>query len=430
MKRLEEYVDENQVNEGLLKNLLKAFGISVKQNIHDAYAKKYPNFVKAFDKLQESDAEDKDLIQQFNKLYDAVDKMDLNDDEKVYQKLNLAMGESSRFKDDVQGKGIKKLDANKHKAYFEDLQKKLKDIEKNHEEIYNKYQESAKKNNGVVKKEDVIGKGDNKNEVPDTVQQAGEHEDELMKNLETLAAENEELKNELERLKKVKEKEDTKTAIEHAEKVFKFIDGLQKSDDGIDHKHKMKLNYVLSRLGLFANGANPHYDMVEDKEYYDYLIKKFNELNKEDSKETKEFVDAVNKGEVPEVKPAEDGDGENQQAPTEVAAKMFGKDISAALKDVGLSNSDFGDINKKTKQYMGIKETHISLEDFVNNINETAREDVKNKIQQILNGKDEEAKKKLQAALTFIFVGYEGAKRIYGKDFQDAMYGLIKEYDQ
>ena len=167
MRTLEQYIKESettQIDEGFLKNLFKAFGKAVKQNVHDAYTKKYPNFVKAFDELQESDAEDKDLIQQFNKLYDAVDKMDLNDDEKVYQKLNLAMGESSRFKDDVQGEGIRKLDANKHKGYLADLQKKLNDIKKNHEEIYDKYQEAAKKNNGVVKKEDVIGGGDNNSE--------------------------------------------------------------------------------------------------------------------------------------------------------------------------------------------------------------------------------------------------------------------------
>jgi len=424
MKKLEEYVNETQVNEGFWKSLLGALGIS----FHDELGKKYPNFVKAFDELQKSDAEDKELIKMFNAQYDVIDKMELSDDEKVYQKIQLAMSQNARFEGEQKDKNITQLDKEKHKGYYEDIQAKLKDIEKNHDEIYKKYMEAAKK--GQVKKEDVIGKGDKKEqEVPETVQQAGEHEDELINNLETLAAENEDLKKQIEELKKEKEKYDTKTAIEYAEKFFKFIDGLAKSDDGIDHNHRMKLNYVLSRLGLFANGANPHYDMVEDKEYYDYLIKKFNELNKEDSKETKEFVDAVNKGEVPEAKPTEDGD-ESQQAPTEAAAKMFGKDISAVLKDVGLSNSDFGEINKKTKQYMGIKETYTSLIDFISNINEAARDEVKNKIQQILSGKDEEAKKKLQAALTFIFVGYEGAKRIYGDDFKKAMYGLITEYDK
>jgi hypothetical protein len=159
MKKLEEYVNENQVNESLfdfLKNLFKAAGKSISKSIHDTYEKEYPNFMKAFDELQQADAEDKELIQKFNTMYETIDKMkDVSDNEKVFHKLNLVMAETGRFEDGEQGEGVKKLDKEKHKGYLEDLQKKLKDIETNHKEIYDKYQEAAKK--GEIKKEDIIG---------------------------------------------------------------------------------------------------------------------------------------------------------------------------------------------------------------------------------------------------------------------------------
>ena len=91
-------------------------------------------------------------------MYETVDKMkDISDDEKVFQKLNLVMAETGRFEDGEQGEGVTKLDKEKHKGYLADLQKKLKDIEKNHKEIYDKYQEAAKK--GEIKKEEIIGGG-------------------------------------------------------------------------------------------------------------------------------------------------------------------------------------------------------------------------------------------------------------------------------
>lgn len=158
MKKLEEYVNETQVNEGFWKSLLGALGIS----FHDELGKKYPNFVKAFDELQKSDAEDKELIKMFNAQYDVIDKMELSDDEKVYQKIQLAMSQNARFEGEQKDKNITQLDKKKHKGYYEDIQAKLKDIEKNHDEIYKKYMEAAKK--GQVKKEDVIGKGESANE--------------------------------------------------------------------------------------------------------------------------------------------------------------------------------------------------------------------------------------------------------------------------
>ena len=163
MRTLEQYIKESettQIDEGFLKSVFKAFGKAISQNIHTAFDKQYPNFTKAFDELQKADAEDKELVNKFNTMYETVDRMkDISDDEKVFQKLNLVMAESARFKDDVQGEGIKKLDKEKHKGYLAYLQKKLNDIKKNHEKIYNKYQEVADKNKGVVKKEDVIGDG-------------------------------------------------------------------------------------------------------------------------------------------------------------------------------------------------------------------------------------------------------------------------------
>ena len=167
MKTLEQYINETeQIDEGLfsfLKNIFKASGKAISQNVHTAFDKKYPNFTKAFDELQQADAEDKELIQKFNTMYETVDKMkDLSDDEKVFYKLNLTMAETGRFEDGEQGEGVTKLDNDKHKGYLADLQKKLQDIEKNHKEIYNKYQEAAKK--GEVKKEDVLGKNDNNSE--------------------------------------------------------------------------------------------------------------------------------------------------------------------------------------------------------------------------------------------------------------------------
>lgn len=165
MRTLEQYIKESettQIDEGFidflksLKNIFKASGEAISQNIHTAFTEKYPNFIKAFDELQKADAEDKELIQKFNTMYETVDKMkDISDDEKVFQKLNLVMAETRRFKDDDPGEGVKKLDKDKHKGYLADLQKKLKDIEKNHKEIYDKYQEAAKKDD--FKKEDVLG---------------------------------------------------------------------------------------------------------------------------------------------------------------------------------------------------------------------------------------------------------------------------------
>ena len=163
MRTLEQYIKESettQIDEGLfsfLKNIFKASGEAISQNVHTAFTEKYPNFIKAFDELQKADAEDKELIQKFNTMYETVDKMELSDDEKVFQKLNLVMAETGRFEDGEQGEGVTKLDKDKHKGYLADLQKKLKDIEKNHKEIYDKYQEAAKK--GEIKKEEIIGGG-------------------------------------------------------------------------------------------------------------------------------------------------------------------------------------------------------------------------------------------------------------------------------
>ena len=164
MRTLEQYIKESettQIDEGLfsfLKNIFKASGEAISQNVHTAFTEKYPNFIKAFDELQKADAEDKELIQKFNTMYETVDKMkDISDDEKVFQKLNLVMAETGRFEDGEQGEGVTKLDKDKHKGYLADLQKKLKDIEKNHKEIYDKYQEAAKK--GEIKKEEIIGSG-------------------------------------------------------------------------------------------------------------------------------------------------------------------------------------------------------------------------------------------------------------------------------
>ena len=161
MRTLEQYIKESettQIDEGFLKSVFKAFGKAISQNIHTAFDKQYPNFTKAFDELQKADAEDKELVNKFNTMYETVDRMkDISDDEKVFQKLNLVMAETGRFEDGEQGEGVTKLDKDKHKGYLADLQKKLKDIEKNHKEIYDKYQEAAKK--GEIKKEDVIGGG-------------------------------------------------------------------------------------------------------------------------------------------------------------------------------------------------------------------------------------------------------------------------------
>ena len=164
MRTLEQYIKESettQIDEGFidfLKNIFKASGEAISQNVHTAFTEKYPNFIKAFDELQKADAEDKELIQKFNTMYETVDKMkDISDDEKVFQKLNLVMAETGRFEDGEQGEGVTKLDKDKHKGYLADLQKKLKDIEKNHKEIYDKYQEAAKK--GEIKKEEIIGGG-------------------------------------------------------------------------------------------------------------------------------------------------------------------------------------------------------------------------------------------------------------------------------
>ena len=164
MRTLEQYIKENktiQIDEGLfsfLKNIFKASGEAISQNVRTAFTEKYPNFIKAFDELQKADAEDKELVNKFNTMYETVDKMkDISDDEKVFQKLNLVMAETGRFEEGEQGEGVTKLDKDKHKGYLADLQKKLKDIEKNHKEIYDKYQEAAKK--GEIKKEDVIGGG-------------------------------------------------------------------------------------------------------------------------------------------------------------------------------------------------------------------------------------------------------------------------------
>ena len=164
MRTLEQYIKESettQIDEGLfsfLKNIFKASGEAISQNVRTAFTEKYPNFIKAFDELQKADAEDKELVNKFNTMYETVDKMkDISDDEKVFQKLNLVMAETGRFEEGEQGEGVTKLDKDKHKGYLADLQKKLKDIEKNHKEIYDKYQEAAKK--GEIKKEDVIGGG-------------------------------------------------------------------------------------------------------------------------------------------------------------------------------------------------------------------------------------------------------------------------------
>lgn len=164
MRTLEQYIKESettQIDEGFidfLKNIFKASGEAISQNVHTAFTEKYPNFIKAFDELQKADAEDKELIQKFNTMYETVDKMkDISDDEKVFQKLNLVMAETGRFEDGEQGEGVTKLGKDKHKGYLADLQKKLKDIEKNHKEIYDKYQEAAKK--GEIKKEEIIGGG-------------------------------------------------------------------------------------------------------------------------------------------------------------------------------------------------------------------------------------------------------------------------------
>lgn len=164
MRTLEQYIKESettQIDEGLLsflKNIFKASGEAISQNVHTAFTEKYPNFIKAFDELQKADAEDKELVNKFNTMYETIDKMkDMSDDEKVFQKLNLVMAETGRFEDGEQGEGVTKLDKDKHKGYLADLQKKLKDIEKNHKEIYDKYQEAAKK--GEIKKEEIIGGG-------------------------------------------------------------------------------------------------------------------------------------------------------------------------------------------------------------------------------------------------------------------------------
>lgn len=168
MKKLEEYVNENQtqINENwfteIFQRAFKASKDSIAKNIHDRLAKEYPNFIKAYDELKKDDLEDKELIQKFNAMYEAVDKMKLSDDEKVFQKLNLTMDEAGRFEDGKQDEKVKKLDKEKHKEYYIDLQNKLKDIEKNHGEIFKKYNEAMK--NGEVKQEDVIGKGEAVNE--------------------------------------------------------------------------------------------------------------------------------------------------------------------------------------------------------------------------------------------------------------------------
>ena len=434
MKKLEEYVNEQQVNEGFFdffKNLFKAAGKSISKSIHDTYEKAYPNFMKTFDELQKADAEDKELIKKFNTMYETIDKMkDVSDDEKVFHKLNLLMAETGRFDDGDQGEGVKKLDKEKHKGYLADLQKKLKDIEANHKEIYGKYQEAAKK--GEIKKEDIIGKGDTKNEVPPTVQKAGEHEEELDKGVEQAAEKDSNLKSDKEKLDTIGQDEtlDSKGAIKFCDDAIKDIDNSKYFDD--DFKLDTKIRAIMNELARFGLDPKDEKYLPKDQyeDYYNHLNELLQQLNKENPDKVKEFINAINKGEVPEAKPTEDGD-ENQQVPTEAAAKEHAKDLSAAIQDVGLSNSDFNTINDKMKKYLGVSESRKSLVEFINSINETKREDVQNKLKQLLSVDDKEAKKKINAALSYIFIGYEAIKRAYGKEFDhDYLRALVQEYEK
>lgn len=190
MKKLEEYINEyEQIDESLLdlfkglfsSNGLKAASTSIQQSIENSIAKKYPNFMKAFNELQKSDAEDKKLIENFNKIYKAIDGMKLNDNQKVFQKLCQLSMELGRFgdkqkdkKDDTnQDENTTKLDKEKHKAYFDDLTKKMEELHKQHEEICKKYDEAVKK--GEVKEEDVLSNsegGDKPTQSEETVDTA------------------------------------------------------------------------------------------------------------------------------------------------------------------------------------------------------------------------------------------------------------------
>lgn len=84
MKKLNDYIVEQEINEGLfdkLKNLFKAGGKAMKTNIKNKFADKYPNWYKEYEALEKvSDVEE--AKKKIEALLVAIDKMpELKDDD-------------------------------------------------------------------------------------------------------------------------------------------------------------------------------------------------------------------------------------------------------------------------------------------------------------------------------------------------------------
>jgi hypothetical protein len=93
MKKLNDYIVEQEINEGLfdkLKNLFKAGGKAMKTNIKNKFADKYPNWYKEYEALEKvSDVEE--AKKKIEALLVAIDKMSelKDDDAKAAVKLKV-----------------------------------------------------------------------------------------------------------------------------------------------------------------------------------------------------------------------------------------------------------------------------------------------------------------------------------------------------
>lgn len=412
MKCLEQYIEANAIyeelvnmefvendmpiDEGILdwfkklsgkfskaKTAVKATGNVMTKRIKGWYKDAFPEWWKEYEKLSQEEDEKK-RSESVNKILKDVEASDALDDK---QKAEIKMILLKQQVDLSNAAGQEES----AKAAEEQLKKEVQEHPEQGKTVTKDLQGAG------YKAPDGEG-GDTK--LPPTVQKASEKTDELQQNVDTLSEKDPEIDKAKQELDKAKENDKTTSADlrKYMEEMFSKIDNSENLSDA--DKIAEKLNLVMLQLSMFGlpEDDDKHRDMGQFKEFYNYLTKTLGNLNQENKDATKQYLDSINKGEVPDV-PA-DGEGGDEVDPV----KQLATEHKPTLQDI----SKLGDIDEKTLQGIQAKvkafvNTSEAFEEKLNNIIVEGGEDIKDELK---------SDDKAQSLFSIILVAYYGLKKL------------------
>lgn len=348
MKCLEQYIEANAIyeelvnmefvendmpiDEGILdwfkklsgkfskaKTAVKATGNVMTKRIKGWYKDAFPEWWKEYEKLSQEEDEKK-RSESVNKILKDVEASDALDDK---QKAEIKMILLKQQVDLSNAAGQEES----AKAAEEQLKKEVQEHPEQGKTVTKDLQGAG------YKAPDGEG-GDTK--LPPTVQKASEKTDELQQNVDTLSEKDPEIDKAKQELDKAKENDKTTSADlrKYMEEMFSKIDNSENLSDA--DKIAEKLNLVMLQLSMFGlpEDDDKHRDMGQFKEFYNYLTKTLGNLNQENKDATKQYLDSINKGEVPDV-PADGKGGEGQPAndgkPTDDPSQNLGTNDENAV---------------------------------------------------------------------------------------------------